>query len=66
LIEAASRDFKEKIKDRFGRYHIIKDEMEHLIQLKTVEKTEEKKKILSLKSEVESILNTIDEFPSFQ
>ncbi|MBU0462048.1 MAG: dynamin family protein, partial [Proteobacteria bacterium] len=43
LIEAATRDFKEKINERFNQYQYFKEEMEHLFSLKHSEKKEQKK-----------------------
>jgi len=55
LISAATRDFKEKINERFNRYRNLKQEIEHLLSLKQSEKKELTKKVLSLKEMLNSI-----------
>ena len=55
LIEAATRDFKEKINERFNQYQYFKEEMEHLFSLKHSEKKEQKKKVLVIKQRIQRL-----------
>ena len=55
LIDAATRDFKEKIKERFNRYQFFKEEMAHLFSLKIAEKKEQKKKIQDIKHKIRGL-----------
>ncbi|MBU1343571.1 MAG: dynamin family protein [Proteobacteria bacterium] len=59
LIEAATRDFKEKINERFNRYHSCKNEIEHLFSLKNSEKQEQKKKVILIKQQIQQIAGDI-------
>ncbi len=59
LISAATRDFKEKIRERFNRYRNLKQEIEHLLSLKQSEKKELTKKVLSLKEKLNSIADEL-------
>lgn len=55
LINAATRDFKEKIKARFNQYHSIKEDISHSFSLKNDQKTEQKKKIQDIKYKLEKL-----------
>jgi len=55
LIEAATRDFKEKINERFNQYQSFKEKMEHLFSLKHTEKKEQKKKVQEIKLKIKSL-----------
>ncbi|MCD4674431.1 MAG: hypothetical protein K8S18_00325, partial [Desulfobacula sp.] len=55
LIDAATRDFKEKINERFGRYHSFKEEIEHVFSLKHSEKKGQKKKVLFIKQRIQTV-----------
>lgn len=59
LIEAATRDFKEKIDERFNRYHSFEEEIEHVFSLKHSEKQEQKKKVLFIKLKIEKLTDTL-------
>ncbi len=59
LIEAGTRDFKEKINERFNRYHSFKEEIEHLFSLKRSEKKDQKKKLLSIKQQIQRVAGDI-------
>ncbi|MCD4722293.1 MAG: dynamin family protein [Desulfobacula sp.] len=63
LIEAATRDFKEKISERFNRYHFFKEEIEHLFSLKRSEKKDQKKKLLSIKQQIQKVAADIASYP---
>ena len=55
LINAATRKFKEKIKERFNQYHSIKEDISHSFSLKNEQKTEQKKKIQDIKYKLEKL-----------
>jgi len=59
LIEAATRDFKEKISERFNRYKDFKKEIEHLFSLKHSEKKDQKKKVYAIKKAIASVTDEI-------
>lgn len=59
LIEAATRDFKETIKERFNQYHFLETEMDQVFSLKNAEKKEQKKKIQDIKGKIESLCRDI-------
>ena len=59
LIEAATRDFKEKISERFNRYNTFKEEIEHLFSLKHSEKKDQKKKVHTIKQAIASVADEI-------
>ena len=59
LIEAATRDFKEKINERFNQYQYFKEEMEHLFSLKHSEIKEQKKKVLFIKQRIQRLSHDI-------
>jgi len=60
LIEAATRDFKEKIDERFNLYHSFKKEIEHLFSLKHSEKIDQKKQILSIKKQIQKVASDLN------
>ena len=59
LIEAATRDFKDKINERFNRYHFLKKEIDHLFSFKQSEKKDQKKKLLSIKQQTQRLAGDI-------
>ena len=63
LIEAATRDFKEKISERFNQYHSFKEEIESLLSLKHSEKKDQKKKVLSIKNRIQRLSADIASYP---
>ena len=52
LIDAVTRDFKEKVNERFALYHSYKKETEHIVALKQSEKQEQKDKIKSIQQKI--------------
>jgi len=63
LIEAATRDFKEKINERFNQYYSFKEEIDHLLSLKHSEKKDQKKKVLSIKQKIQRLSADIASYP---
>ena len=59
LIEAATRDFKEKIKEQFNQYQSFKEKMDRLFSLKSDEKKEQKKKVQTIKIRIKSLSRDI-------
>jgi Dynamin family len=59
LIEAATREFEEKIKERFSLYHSFKEEVEHLLSLKHSAKKQEKNKVLFIKKRIQRLSKDI-------
>ncbi|SDU60395.1 dynamin family protein [Desulfobacula phenolica] len=59
LIEAGTREFKEKINKRFNRYHSFKKEIEHFFSLKRSEKKNQKKKLLFIKQQIQRVAGDI-------
>ncbi len=57
LIEAVTRDFKEKINERFALYHSYKSEAEHIFSLKQSEREEQKKQISLVQKEIEQVIS---------
>lgn len=55
LIEAAAREFKEKINQRFIRYHSFKEEIDHLFSLKQSEKKEQKNKVMAIREDIQRV-----------
>lgn len=55
LIEAATRNFKEKIDEQFSRYHSLNKEMEQLFSLKRSEKKDQHKKVVFIKQQIERL-----------
>ena len=63
LIDAATREFKEKIDEQFNRYHSFKEEIERLFSLKHSEKKDQKKKVLSIKQQIQKLSGDIASYP---
>ncbi len=64
LIDAAVRDFKEKINQRFNQYDSYKQEMNGYLLLEQSQKEEQKIKILAIKKRIHKVvkeINAIDE-----
>lgn len=61
LIDAVTRDFKEKINNRFSRYHSFQEEIEHLFSLQQSEKNDQRKIVLSIKKQIQSVMGAIEE-----
>jgi hypothetical protein len=59
LIEAVTRDFKEKINERFGLYHTYKQEVESVFSLKQSEKQEQKNTIRSIQLQIQQLIKDI-------
>ena len=59
LIEAATRDFQEKLKERFARYKTFKEEIEHLFSLEQTQKKEQKKKVEKIKQVIAVVAEEI-------
>jgi GTPase SAR1 family protein len=59
LIEASTRDFEEKIDERFNRYNSFKNEMSHLFSLKYSEKKDQKSKIFVIKQQIQRVAEDI-------
>jgi len=57
LIEAVTRDFKEKINKRFALYHSYKSEAEHIFSLKQSQREEQKKQISLIQKEIEHVIS---------
>ncbi len=55
LIEAATRDFKEKIREQFTQYQVFKKEMETIIDLKHDEKKEQKKQVKAARLKIKKL-----------
>ncbi|MCP3876192.1 MAG: dynamin family protein [Desulfobacteraceae bacterium] len=60
LIDAAARDFTEKINEQFDGYHSIKKDIDHIFILKQVEKKDQKKKILLIKKKIQGVSDNIE------
>jgi cell division protein FtsB len=59
LIQAAARDFKEKINDRFARYQSFEQEIEHLFSLKQAQKEDRKKQLVVMDREIRRVSEEI-------
>ncbi len=57
LIEAVTRDFKEKINKRFALYYSYKSEAEHIFSLKQSQREEQKKQISLIQKEIEQVIS---------
>ena len=62
LIEAVTRDFKEKILQRFTMYETLNRDMEHLFSLKQDEKNKNLEKVLDAKTKINQIRLSLDSF----
>ncbi len=58
LIQAVTRDFKEKIHQRFSLYESLNEDMENLFSLKQSEKHIQQEKIQEIKGKIHYILRT--------
>ncbi len=62
LIQAVTRDFKEKIFQRFTLYESLNKDMEQLFELRQDEKNTHQKKIKVAKAKLSIIIKNLDEF----
>lgn len=60
LIDATTRDFKEKTKERFKQYAVLNAKTEQFFALKQSEKEEWKIRVLSLQQRIERLMELID------
>jgi GTPase SAR1 family protein len=60
LIDAVTRDFREKIHQRFTLYESLNDDMEVLFSLKQSEKKAQQEKIFTLKDKIGLIIQRLD------
>jgi len=60
LIQAVTRDFKEKIHQRFALYESLNEEMENLFSLKQSEKVIQQEKICKIKNKIDFIIKALD------
>jgi len=60
LIQAVTRDFKEKIHQRFSLYESLHEDMEKLFSLKQSEKNIQQGKIQEIKEKIQCILTDVD------
>jgi len=65
LIEAATRDFKEKINDRFRGYQSFNEEIEQIFSLKRSEKDKQKEKTIQIKQRIEDLVSDITSYFKF-
>ncbi|WP_022668347.1 dynamin family protein [Desulfospira joergensenii] len=64
LIRAATRDFKDKIHDRFSMYATLDQDMEHLLSLRKEEKKDQEKKISIIRERVDQITRNLESIGS--
>jgi len=57
LIEAVTRDFREKINKHFALYHSYKSEAEHIFSLKQSQREEQKKQISLIQKKIEQVIS---------
>jgi len=62
LIRAVTRDFKEKIVQRFSLYESLNKDMEVFYEMKQDEKKEHREKVRGAGKKIQSILKALDEF----
>ncbi len=62
LIQAVTRDFKEKIYQRFALYESINEDMETLFSLKQDEKKIQQEKIGTIKNKINLIINQLNTY----
>lgn len=55
LIEAATRDFTEKIKARFDRYRSFRQEADQLLNMKQTGKKDQTRALLSIKNQIQQV-----------
>jgi GTPase SAR1 family protein len=60
LIQAVTRDFKDKIHQRFALYTSLNEDMEILFSLNQSEKIIQKKKIIAVKNKISFIISELD------
>lgn len=60
LIQAVTRDFKEKIHQRFALYESLNEDMENLFSLKQSEKITQQEKIRKIKNKISFIISELD------
>lgn len=60
LIQAVTRDFKEKIHQRFSLYESLHEDMENLFSLKQSEKNIQQEKILEIKEKIQCLSNEVN------
>jgi GTPase SAR1 family protein len=60
LIQAITRDFKDKIHQRFALYASLNEDMENLFSLKQSEKIIQQEKIHKIKNEISFIISELD------
>ncbi|MBU3951438.1 MAG: dynamin family protein, partial [Proteobacteria bacterium] len=62
LIDAVTRDFKDKIYQRFALYDAFNADMEHLFSLNQKEKQSQKDKVQIIQEKIHKIINDLNEF----
>ncbi|WP_457551032.1 dynamin family protein [Desulfobacula sp.] len=62
LIKACTRDFKEKINERFNQYQSFEEEMGSVLSLKQAEKKDQKNKVHAIKKQTQSLSQDIATF----
>ncbi len=60
LIQAATRDFKEKIHDRFSLYDSLKEDMDRILALHETEKERQEENILAIRATLASVTQTLE------
>ncbi len=59
LIEAATRDFREKIQNRFDRYRSFRKETDRLLNMKQTGKKDQSKALASIKDQIQQVSEQI-------
>lgn len=62
LIQAATRDFKEKILERFSLYEALNKDMERLFKLRQEEKQARREQISTARENIDGIIRDLDAF----
>ena len=65
LMDAATREFKERIEEQFNRYHAFKEESERFFSLKHSEKKDQKENLLSIKQQIQKIAADIVSYSKY-
>jgi len=65
LMDAATREFKERIEEQFNRYHAFKEESERFFSLKHSEKKDQKENLLSIKQQIQKIAADIASYSNY-
>ncbi len=60
LIQAATRDFKEKIHDRFSLYDSLKEDMDRIFSLHEKEKERQEENILAIRATLASVTQALE------